>query len=153
MSAVDELITWLRAQLDEDERVAIAIQGDRYGDNDDGRWRNWTIEEHEDRHGPYLSALGVELVHSYADNVITPQRGEHIARWDPARVLAEVKAKRRILDEHAYAPKSDSCRTCWRSNRGGTAREASPCPTVRLLAQPYAGRDGWQESWRATPDS
>lgn len=27
--------------------------------------------------------------------------------------------------------------------------DAVPCPTVRLLALPYAGRDGYREEWRA----
>jgi hypothetical protein len=101
MSAgIGERLAVLRARLDEDERVALAIKDDGYGDNDGDGWKRWVIEEREGGNSwPYMRALGVELAHSYADNVLTPQRGEHVARWDPARVLAEVAIKRRILDE------------------------------------------------------
>jgi hypothetical protein len=62
--------------------------------------------------------------------------------------LADIDAKRRILEEHAYAPQSDSCRICWRSNWGSSVREMWPCPTVRLLALPYAERSSYQDQWR-----
>jgi hypothetical protein len=109
VSAVDELIAFVRAALDEDERVALACP--------DKTW---------------------------------PQIGngagaEHIARWDPARVLAEVEAKRRILDEHDPSP---TTKTCCPTCRDYDEPIQAPCPTVRLLAQPYADRPGWREEWR-----
>jgi hypothetical protein len=61
-----------------------------------------------------------------------PQEAAHIVRWDPARVLAEVQAKRRILDEFSW--------------------EAGETRAIMHLAQPYAGQPGWQEEWRAAPD-
>jgi hypothetical protein len=108
---MDELIAWLRAALDEDERVARACPH-----------KDW------------------------------PQIGNgagavHIARWDPARVLAEVEAKRRILDIHHHIECQHD-----RYGPGGDCAECGneyPCETTRLLAQPYAGRPGWREEWRA----
>lgn len=79
--------------------------------------------------------------------------GVHIARWDPARVLAEVEAKRRILDEHqpvhGYDPNGPVCSTCGEPGNLGdeTAVVRWPCPTVRLLALPYADRAGYQAEW------
>jgi hypothetical protein len=72
--------------------------------------------------------------------------------FSPARVLAEVEAKRRILDKHAFVQTKavgegmrvvdvDVCRTC--SNKHGV-----PCATVRLLALPYADHESYREGWK-----
>lgn len=70
----------------------------------------------------------------------------------PAFVLADIAAKRAIVDEHAPrvteyvdAPDEQSCGRC------GTWHEypvAYPCRTLRLLASAYAHRDGYREEWR-----
>jgi len=117
VTAVDELITFLRAQLDDDERVAreaIAVVGDAEwlpgGRLGDGSVRGSTLAR-------------------VADYAVPP---EHIASWDPARVLAEVEAKRRVLDYLIEAAKGDvyGMKT-----------------SIALLAQPYAGREGWRTEW------
>ena len=51
----------------------------------------------------------------------------------PARVLAEVDAKRRILEEASSM--------VWRDSLGYF---------LRLLALPYAGHPGYREEWRLT---
>jgi hypothetical protein len=90
---MDELITWLRAQLDEDE---------------------------------------ANLRAGLAEYAETNREAEFRFR------LAEVDAKRRILDEHAE--RGGTCTACsW---------QGAPCHTVRLLALPYADRPGYQEGWR-----
>jgi hypothetical protein len=59
------------------------------------------------------------------------------------RMLAEVAAKRAILDLHEpYESERVGGQSCWACNRDGW-----PCETVRLLAQPFAGRPGWREEW------
>ena len=126
MTVVDDLITWLKAQLDDDERVALAADPKRH--------------------------------RAIVTQSMTGQSGAHhntrlVAEWDPARVLAEIHAKRLILDVHApvdgYDPNGSVCSTC--GERGNPGDEDAvvrwPCLTVRLLAQPYAGREGWLESW------
>jgi hypothetical protein len=60
----------------------------------------------------------------------------HIARHDPARVLAEVVAKRRILD--LFTPPVSE----WGSE---TLRLYG---LAQLLALPYADRPGYREEWR-----
>jgi hypothetical protein len=80
----------------------------------------------------------------------------HIARHDPARVLAEVAAKRRIVDEHwePTSPFDDwptstpgrHCPTCW--DQGERLHQRFPCPTLRLLALPYAGHPDYLEEWK-----
>ena len=118
----EDLVAFLRQHLDREERDALAVI-DGFGSYDDAGGKG------------------------YSDvDGMPPREYEHITRWDPARVLAEVGAKRRIVDAHT--PTSGGlCPTCWEGAEwGGPA--ASPCPTLRLLAQPYAGRDGWREEWR-----
>lgn len=72
---MDELVRWLGVQLDEDERIARACSGN-------GEWE----AEHIAIYGPNL---GVEV-------------RAHMAAHDPARVLREINAKRRIVA--AYLP-------------------------------------------------
>lgn len=72
---------------------------------------------------------------------------------DPARVLADVAAKRKILDqfwdtsatfkhfladEDAGMPKLIALR----------AKQVALLDVLRALAEPYAGRPGWRPEWR-----
>ncbi|WP_300680729.1 DUF6221 family protein [Nocardioides sp.] len=77
-----------------------------------------------------------------------------------ARVLAECEAKRRIVDEHGelvLAPDrgarayTGECRTCAvneEADYDGAPSVLLPCPTLRLLALPYAGHSDCREEWR-----
>jgi hypothetical protein len=124
------LVTWLRAQLDEDERVARGATP-----------------------GPWTVSRSGEDVHSY-DQGLTVSEGfsggpwskvnpVHIARWDPARVLAEVAADRRLLDEYEQA------RTYYDLHREAPAGEAYGLLTaVKIRALPYADKPGYREEWR-----
>jgi hypothetical protein len=115
-----DLVAWLRQQLKEDERA-------------------WQM----------VAARDVaELLH-----------GEPLA----PRMLAEVAAKRAILELHDGEHDCPELRTGvyphdWPSaapwgSAGEAWRHASnehfegPCPTLRLLAQPFVGRPGWREEW------
>jgi hypothetical protein len=132
VTGVDELIAWLRHQLDKDERDAPDIHE-----------RNCAVDQYK---GFY---------------------DECDCGW-PKRVLAEIEAKRRILDLHS--PQATGyvdgvymhgetgelqCEHCAeqchsRSGLGCEQPDAPwPCPTVRLVAQPYAGQPGWREEWQA----
>ncbi|MEV4767781.1 DUF6221 family protein [Micromonospora humida] len=110
---MDDLVTWLRAQLDDDERVARKA-GQR------GKWWFASGDRSVDLHA--LTA--------------------HAKRWDPARVLAEVDAKRSILSLHrcddAGGP-DPICNVCLYT---------PTCETVKTLALPYADRPGYREEWR-----
>lgn len=75
----------------------------------------------------------------------------------PKRVLAEVAAKRRIIDlHHSLGPSAGTedklvCDACGPeediSFRVETYGRGWPCTTLRLLASVYAGRPGWQSEW------
>lgn len=81
----DDLVAFLRARLDEDERVAL----------DALPLGHWEVRG---RHHVYKANGPPSLppVASYAIG-----EAEHIARHDPARVLADVAAKRAIVDQMA----------------------------------------------------
>jgi hypothetical protein len=75
---MEDLAEWLRAQFDEDERIARGCSGMEWWEHP----KNWVS-------APPLNRIAV-VVHD-------GDRG-HIARHDPARVLREIDAKRQILD-------------------------------------------------------
>lgn len=64
---------------------------------------------------------------------------------DPARVLAECDAKRRIVALHSYewmGPDDAAEKGC------ECDYEAWPCPTLRLLALPYADHEDYRQEWK-----
>lgn len=74
----------------------------------------------------------------------------HIVRHDPARVLAEVDAKRRIVDWHERQCTCDPC-TADGDELPNTERSdggfGDDCPTLRLLALPYADHPDYRSEW------
>jgi hypothetical protein len=85
----------------------------------------------------------VDFVHARLDD--DEAAAYDIARNDPARALADVEAKRRIVAEHArMAPRY--CRTCDYAGEQDGRRYG--CTTLRLLALPHAGHPDYQEEWR-----
>ena len=86
---------------------------------------------------------------------------EHIARHDPARVLAECEAKRRIVEIHVvgdpdeWAPEQWACRLCqWDEDCDSPKQDHQygagrfPCATLRTLAAIYAEHPDYDEGWR-----
>jgi hypothetical protein len=65
---------------------------------------------------------------------------EHVARHDPARVLAECEARRRIVRLHGndWNPRG-KCQVC---------DEVGPCDTLCALALPYVDHPDYDEAWR-----
>jgi hypothetical protein len=146
-----DLVEFLRAALDEDERVARMAMGGSKG--------RWTMDFDRDMGVVFDDRQDVIVLDE--DDPIENQLS-HIARHDPARVLAEVAAKRAIVELHSptneeehgspqgflgggrYGYIEPACITC------GTFDEYAvpwPCDTIKALAQPYAGRPGWREEW------
>lgn len=66
---------------------------------------------------------------------------------DPARVLADVEAKRRIVGLHpSYGGYGERCATC--QSEDDLAGDPWPCPTLRALASVYADHPEFREEWR-----
>jgi hypothetical protein len=73
----------------------------------------------------------------------------HITDSDPQFVLADIAAKRQIIDAHQSLWQDEppehlgpGCKTC-----SGEV-EGWPCTTLRLLALPYAGHPDYREDFR-----
>lgn len=124
---MDDLLAFLRAQLDEDERVARAatVGPWEWGPSPTAKL-TWGVSGSDVPFGGWILRVNDAGCPSTHD-------AQHIANWDPARVLAEVEAKRQLL----------SWAMTW------LERDCAPwnADAIRLLAQPYAGRDGWREEW------
>lgn len=158
---MDELLPWLRAVLDEEERLAL----DAGGSGPAGRW----VEGE-----PLGAAVGTESGEAVVFENSPPTLGQqrHIAEHDPARVLAEVDAKRRILDwceqqrrevdypsaeearpgeahraadGHVYAQGGPD--VGWVRLREQTTR-AEAHKVAQLVALPCSDRPGYRDEWR-----
>lgn len=80
--------------------------------------------------------------------------GEHRDDWglwtfhvDPHQVLARIAADRKILELHQPMDNIYGRFECTSCGIAGEFPVRWPCPTLRLLASPYKGREGWQEEW------
>jgi len=113
-----DLVAFLRARLDEDERIARACDGHTTFDGTG-------IVPGATARGPVMAVL--------PSHVAT-----HIARHDPARVLAEVDAKRRIIDGLAEALDRHA------DYITGTFTVED---VLRLLALPYRDHPGYRPEW------
>ncbi|MFE9855563.1 DUF6221 family protein [Streptomyces sp. NPDC005780] len=81
----DDLVQFIRARLDEDERAAQRA--------DPGSWTLRTLGRHD------LAAVKTESGLMQLDGSRATANAVHIARHDPARVLREVEAKRLLLEQ------------------------------------------------------
>jgi hypothetical protein len=146
----EDLVEWLREQLDEDERIARAAADELEGPELGGEWRydGRSVETVRER---TMVAVG-------SQDLMELGVGRHIARHDPARVLREIEAKRRRLERHTpqmnigvdsdendpstYVPACSICQTTV-VNPGDW-----PCEELRDDAAVYADRPGYRAAWR-----
>ncbi|MGV9888413.1 DUF6221 family protein [Streptomyces sp. NPDC003395] len=133
---MDDLVQFLRDRLDEDERVArAAAQAERTN--------TWSALP--DSYGGVLDGTGRRSLAVGYGGVMEPEIAAHIARHDPARALAEVDAKRRLLEKAADAERYS--RTTW-ANAGSVGAASAYRATLRLLALPYVDHPDYREDWR-----
>jgi hypothetical protein len=117
MTGMDELVRWLREQLDDDEQVAQDAAWPS------GHWKRDAIS--------CVVDADTKALVIYGEGTPSSSQADHIVRWDPARALAEVDAKRRILDEAIRLMGYDG-----------------EFQFLEMLALPYADRAGYREEWR-----
>jgi hypothetical protein len=177
MTEPDARIAWLNAQIDEDERIALAAtigpwvaNIDKYGDA--------TIDGPEvlqDGGQPYGSTERIQVMRplvvvppdvDYGASVAAAD-ALHIVRFDPKRMLAEVAAKRQIMNAYRLALYHHGVGVANievlllgsypRWTAVADARLAAATlhgqvvaleSVVAAIAQPYAGRPGFPEEWR-----
>jgi hypothetical protein len=132
-----DLVQFLRARMDEDEKIALAVPVIS-GCVPPAHWGSSAVPGNE----TYVLGTAHDI------NAETVEGAAHIRRHDPARVLAEVDAKRRIICDHT-AMRPGWCNTCdvpgdYRGNVHG-------CQTLRLLALSYRDHSDFRPEW--TPDA
>lgn len=122
------LVEFLLARITEDEAVATESFYDGQ------RW--YSEEEAVSDFGRYEAD---------DDRVIDADRksdARHIARWEPARVLAECAAKRAIIEIHRFDEGgSDPC------DAHDPDFRSVDCDTLLLLAAPYASHEHFEPVW------
>lgn len=117
-----DLITWLRAQLDEDERLTRAEIERR------AAWQ---------RNLDAMRRAGEIPMTGFIDYDLDGAPG------DPRRMLTEVKAKRRLLDEYVtYRDIPDLYDGTWEHGILTGLRIA-----VEIFATSYEARPGYQPEW------
>jgi hypothetical protein len=126
---VNDLIEFLLARLGEDEEMASSAAG--LG----ASRRHWTRE--------YVSCIvdttdGGLIV--YGEGTPTSAQADHIALHDPDRALAEIDAKRRIID--LIVLNTDG-KPLYRDSAVELWEDA-----LKLLALPYTDHPSFREDWR-----
>jgi hypothetical protein len=127
------LSAWLLERLDEDEAAARAAS----------TGLTWTWDGDmmmSDHMGEYSMEC---IIDTEGANPPWDAAGVHIARNDPAHVLAVVAAHRRIVELHA----PDALWCGWSHDGSNTHEDLYLCDTLRALAAIYADHGGYRAEW------
>lgn len=102
---------------------------------------SWSLSLRSREQYPYRSLPGTgPSIHFSVDSELRPEVAGHIARHDPARVLAECEAKRRIIErQQLFAGAVDAADLSVLDELAGV---------LRLFALPYADHPDYDETWR-----
>jgi hypothetical protein len=153
------LTDFLLARIAEDEAVARAASPGEWATqvmqhvnhDPEGEWLTVEVVREDDDDEELADFGGMEVI-SYGTRVEpgghSQENAEHIARHDPARVLAECEAKRRIVTTLAPFLRHRD----WGDELGYGASQSDDDKRARwvfrVLAQPYAGHPDYREKWR-----
>jgi hypothetical protein len=130
---MDDLVQWLRVQLDEDERIARAATA--------GPWSRMGQRVLDPSPPSDRLGVGMAVGHAAASADFN-ETADHIAVWDPARVLREIDAKRQLLDRYEELRAASK-----EQGLIGDVTEEYQDFLLRLLALPYADKPGYREEW------
>lgn len=124
-TSMNDLVTFMRDRINEDEQVARATLWDNSGNS--AEWKE-------------LFSATLEIG---TETIVTSDRtvNQHMARWDPARVLAEVEAKRQIIDLYA-GQAAKASESALHEDRTWTLK-----PVLAALATPYADHPDYNPTW------
>lgn len=128
------IVGFLRARLDEDEAVArAATEGEV-------NWSHWTFDPRRSvvvTPDEFIVAAGVDK------DAMNDPDGEHIARHDPARVLADVAAKRAMIDH------VEGCEEQIQGEWGvGPTTEDTWVEVFGPMAAVYSDHPDYQQEWK-----
>ncbi|TDC86343.1 DUF6221 family protein [Actinomadura sp. 7K507] len=126
-----DLVEFLRARLARDEQIARACSGVPWKTAPSGTIHT---DPAEPRDGP----------EAYVAKAENEAYAEHIARHGPSRTLAEVAARRRIIDDFE--------KRAWIIEQGHRTAELEAAQAVRedvlrCLALPYASHPAYRDEW------
>lgn len=142
---MDDLVEFLRARVADDEAGVRALTVPHEWHTGPGDDPEWTDEELVCMWPPEFHTPYERDKHWRGLTVPGPALAAHIARHDPARVLREVEAKRRLValhDRPNHQCVTEDGPTQWHA--------ADPCATLRLLALPYATHPDYRPEWAPT---
>src|SRR5260221_9892636 len=131
-----DLATFLEARIADDEAPALAVGG--------------SPEWQHDGSGQVFNGGSVCFLHAGPFT----RMAHYIARHDPARVLREVDAKRKIVAEHAREPGMlpPSCVRCCETNTAQYPQRWEalmwPCPTVRAVVAVWSDHEDYDPAWK-----
>jgi len=125
---VDDLVRWLTAQLDADEEQARAA-AEEYG-------ADWYYDD-----GFVLARREDDMVATGSQDFLERKQGVFIAAHDPARVLRDIDAKRKLLAECQLA-EAEASYPDWMGGYSSGLDYA-----VQLVAAEYADREGYDPEW------
>ncbi|WP_354596090.1 DUF6221 family protein [Streptomyces sp. JL1001] len=134
---MDDLVQFLRDRYDEEARLAIAARDEEFCR--DGRWTARGPFGDGDRFGSVQSEVSEAILGEDTDNVPFAYV-DHIARHSPEHVLAEIDAKRSLLEL------AERARDYHETFVNGFA--AALEKTLRLHAVAYADHPDYRDTWR-----
>lgn len=144
---MDDLVRWLGEQLDEDERIARAATP--------GPWSaDSTIHTESINAGDGTSVVAGGRWGGEASVFESDEDAAHIVAHDPARVLREIDARRRLLTVYEAAkrnselPHPEFVEGVYLPAVFVSGYAAALKHALRLTASVYADRPGYREEWR-----
>lgn len=149
---MDELVQWLGEQLDEDERIArAAAEPEKWIELNRAPHLNWSVEYWAD---PDRAAVVAEESSAYPvvvtaegiDEADAEARTVHVAEHDPARVLREVDADRKLLALFVEVGAREVDLDDASEYADGWVNALGMA--VRLRALPFSNRPGYRKEWR-----
>lgn len=166
MTNMDELVTWLREQIAERRRRALAT---RFLPDDPAP--AWTYDPHAHRvvirepHGQQIGVAsrraGITPTAVHYEDLILKADGEHMELNDPMSAVDECDAHEALLDAHPLVGDTGDdmhdpkCGVCVAPGGIGCGEypedwktQPWPCPTIKALAVAYRHRPGYREEWK-----
>lgn len=146
---IDDMVVWLGVQLDADEQAAKAATPGPWSSDPTGTVCADVDLEPDGSGGEILPPGGPrEVAECYRDERVG-ERGanaDHIARHDPSAVLADVAAKKAIVDNCATEIRHVDRRLA-AGLPVALACSGFALQTLKMLAAGYRHRDGYDEGW------
>lgn len=157
----DDLVAFLRARLDQDAAVAQAATPGPWRHDEAKHWRKPGTSWFEEAvfAGPSGEEATCVAGTGETDDQQSMRDAAHIARHDPARVLADVEAKRELVERYEASLKrsvefrqradSDAETETQKMQRSHENIQLLVLlGVVKLLALPYADHPDYREDWR-----